>query len=317
MKAKSMLHVVYGLLTFLIPGSHFLLPKRPGGSDTARYCYSVWLRHLVMAGQNGFSTAPKIVAEIGPGDSIGVGLAALLSGVEKYLAVDVVKFSNLQRNIKVFEDLVNLFRQKEDIPGDDEFPKVNPKLKSYAFPHHILSDDRLSVSLSGSRVDRIRRSILNSNAPESMVSYVAPWYDTRIVEKETVDMIYSQAVMEHVDDLSLTYKVLFEWLKPNGYMSHQIDFKCHGTADEWNGHWTYSDFMWNLIRGKRPYLLNREPHSTHIRLLNEAGFRIVCDMPVKLPSEITRLNLARRFRNILEDDLTTSGALIQVCKGRQ
>ena len=37
------------------------------------------------------------IAEIGPGDSIGVGLLALLLGVEKYYAFDVVKFANVEK----------------------------------------------------------------------------------------------------------------------------------------------------------------------------------------------------------------------------
>ena len=105
-----------------------------------------------------------------------------------------------------------------------------------------------------------------------------------------------------------------QWLKPKGFISHQIDFKCHETADEWNGHWTYSNLMWKLIRGKRPYLLNREPHSTHIELLKKENFKILCDIKIKSRSNINRDNLARRFRSISDDDITTSGAFIQAVK---
>src|SRR5689334_17334685 len=50
------------------------------GTDQARYCYSVWLRHLSLAAANGLDTDPKSVAELGPGDSIGIGIAAVLTG---------------------------------------------------------------------------------------------------------------------------------------------------------------------------------------------------------------------------------------------
>mgnify|MGYP006309256093 CR=1 FL=1 len=67
-----------------IPGILDLLKdRRETVSINARYCYSVWLRHLVLANQNTQFNIPKIVAEIGPGASLGVGLAALISGVEK------------------------------------------------------------------------------------------------------------------------------------------------------------------------------------------------------------------------------------------
>jgi hypothetical protein len=104
------------------------------------------------------------------------------------------------------------------------------------------------------------------------------------------------------------------WLKSTGYISHQIDFKCHGTADEWNGHWAYSDFMWKLIRGKRPYLLNREPHSTHTAILSEEGYRVLCDVKFKSESSLTTDDLAPRFQSISNDDLTTGGAFIQAVK---
>jgi len=34
----------------------------------------------------------------------------------------------------------------------------------------------------------------------SMIQYKVPWYNFNIVEKESVDMIFSQAVLEHVDE---------------------------------------------------------------------------------------------------------------------
>ena len=312
-KQKQLVQVARGLATF-IPGSQVFIKKKTGGTDTARYCYSVWLRHLVMARQNGLSTNPKMVGELGPGDSIGIGLAALLSGAEKYVALDLVRFADLQRNLGIFEDLVHLFRNREDIPGEREFPEVKPRLKSYAFPCDILSDQRLSVSLDDLALHRIRHSIIASNSSESIIRYVAPWYDAGVSERETVDMLYSQAVMEHVDDLSFTYRTLYDWLKFGGYMSHQIDFQCHGTAEEWNGHWMYSDFTWKLIRGNRLCSLNREPHSTHLKLLDEIGFRVACDITVKSPSRLKGHDLALRFRHMSEDDKTTSGAFIQAEK---
>jgi hypothetical protein len=40
--------------------------------------------------------------EIGPGDSIGVGLAALLSGCKNYIALDAIKYTNIDLNMSVF-----------------------------------------------------------------------------------------------------------------------------------------------------------------------------------------------------------------------
>ena len=148
----------------------------------------------------------------------------------------------------------------------------------------------------------------------SMIQYKVPWYNSNIVEKESVNMIFSQAVLEHVDELNPTYERMYSWLKPNGFMSHSIDFKSHGSANEWNRHWTYPDFTWKLIKGKRPYLINRLPHSQHIKLMNETGFKVVCDIRSQLPSRISSNSLAPRFRNMQQDDLITSSAFIQSSK---
>ncbi len=312
MKVALMKQTLYGLATF-IPGFR-LRQQGTSGTDTARYCYSVWMRHLIMADQNGLCTMPKVVAELGPGDSIGVGLAALLCGAEKYFAFDIVEYASLERNVHIFAELVDLLRRKEKIPSADEFPEAKPQLKSYDFPHHILSDARLNYSCSDSRVDRIRESLLDTLSAQSIIRYVAPWHERHLVEKESVDMIFSQAVLEHVDDLTFTYRTFHDWLKPDGFMSHQIDFRCHGTAEKWNGHWAYSDLRWKMIKGRRPYLLNLETHSKHISFLKHTGFRIVGDVATKSPSELSRHEVAVRFRNMPEDDLTTSGAFIQSVK---
>ncbi len=304
--------LIHGLLTF-VPGWYSEREKYIGGTDSARYCYAVWLRHLVIAQKNGLDPYPKIVAELGPGNSLGIGLAALISGCERYLAFDVVEHADIANNLQVFDELVALFERRDDIPGDAELPKTHPRLDTYDFPRDILTEDRLWVALDRIRLQRIRDSILNATRREqhALIQYRVPWHDLHVIEKASLDMIYSQATLEHVDDLPHTYKAMRTWLKPTGYLSHQIDFKCHGTADEWNGHWTYSDLMWKAIRGKRPYLLNRMPHSAHLRLLQEEGFRIVCDQTIHATSHLTKDALARRFRTMPDDDLITSGAFIQ------
>lgn len=304
---------VFGLATF-IPGFTKLVFKGTGGTDSARYCYSVWLRHLVMARKRGLNVSPRVVAELGPGDSLGIGLAALLSGAEAYWAFDVLEHADLSRNIAILDELVTLFRDRTPIPGADEFPSVKPVLADHAFPHDILSSSRLDMCLADGRVDRIRQSLEASGETAPMIRYCVPWFDREVVQENSVDMIFSQAVLEHVDDLVGAYTSMKRWLKPGGVMSHQIDFRCHGTAREWNGHWKYSDLRWRLIRGKRPYLLNRQPHSVHTRIVREQGFEIIGDDPVREVSAVDRRQLAPRFRELSDVDLTTCGAFVQALK---
>ena len=300
--------ILAGMATY-VPGYNYM--RATGGTDSARYCYSVWLRHLLHGHQFlRHGGMPGVVAELGPGDSIGIGLAALLSGVEKYFALDIVSYSDLQSNLEIFDELVLLFSHRAAIPADDEFPLINPKLESYEFPHHLLSDEALNIALDPERVADIRSSIRQVDDEHSRIRYMAPWTDPAVIQKHSVDMIYSQAVLEHVEDLPVVYSGMRRWLKPNGVMTHQIDYKCHGRADTWNGHWTFSDPIWKLVVGRRPYLLNRMPHSEHMRLMQENGFDIVAEKPIRSASELRKQQLATRFRTLSDQDLTTSGAFV-------
>jgi hypothetical protein len=127
-------------------------------------------------------------------------------------------------------------------------------------------------------------------------------------------MIFSQAVLEHVDDLPMTYEMMRRWSSSEGYVSHEIDFRSHQFARHWNGHWTYSDRAWSLIRGRLPFTINRAPLSTHLRLLDETGFEVVNSWVDRLPSRLKTDNLAPRFRSLAEDDLTAAMVLIQARK---
>ncbi|SFV53152.1 hypothetical protein MNB_SUP05-5-839 [hydrothermal vent metagenome] len=304
MYLRAIAQTIFGILTF-IPGIYNWRAKKlgSGGSYSARYCYSVYLRHMVKAYESSLNTKPKVVAELGPGDSLGIGLMALLLGAEKYYAFDVVKFSDLSKNLVILEELITLLKQQENIPNDEEYPRVVPKLNNYEFPKNVYSDIYLKECLSEERIQKIKNSLFNS----SMIEYKAPWFDDKNVQKNSVDMIISQAVLEHIDELDGTYKQLYQWLKNDGFMTHCIDFKSHGYAKTWDGHWKISKLRWFLLRGNRPYLINRKPYSIHFKLLKKHNFKFLKEVFIeKKPS----------FNNkrISKADSKISGAFIQVNK---
>ncbi len=299
--------VLRGLATYLpVLGRH--VGQKTGGTSSARYCYSVWLRHLVMAGQQGLDTCPSTIAELGPGDSLGIGLAGLLSGSDAYFAFDVMDFGSANRNLSILDELVDLYRARAPIPGPDEFPRIKPGLESFGFPAFLEHGGRLERALDPNRIDLIRASLANTRHARSVIKYCVPWTDADVMKSGTVDMIFSQAVLEHVDDLEGTYRAMRQWLAPRGFMSHQVDFKCHHTADVWNGHWTHSDLKWRLIRGRLKYLLNRQPYSHHRRLLRDHGFDLVAEQTITSESSLQRSQLAPRFADLTDADLVTSGA---------
>lgn len=97
-------------------------------------------------------------------------------------------------------------------------------------------------------------------------------------------------------------------------MSHQIDFTSHGFAAEWNGQWTYPDWLWNVVAGKRPFAINRQPRSKHLELLKAAGFETVCCMKLPRTDGISRSQITGAWKDLSDDDFSCSSAFIQARK---
>ena len=155
---------IKGLLTF-VPGSRLILPKKkPGGDNTASYCYDIWLKHLTLLWENGLRSIPDTVAEIGPGDSLGVGIAALLSGVNNYYALDILHYATTELNLEIFDGLVDLFKRRAKRPSKG-WPDFDSYLDENLFPSHILTDKILNSALSEQRIRSIRRLISSSSNP--------------------------------------------------------------------------------------------------------------------------------------------------------
>lgn len=280
--------------------------------NIARYSYSVWLRHLVIAYENGLTDYPHRIVEIGQDDPFGIGLAGLVAGANNYYALDASHLHDNDFKTSVFDELVALFKKRADIPGDNEFPDVHPKLNSYRFPSHILTVERLEEALDKHRLTTLRKQFTAiSDKPNTKAKLqVLHTEDTDVIEDESIDLICSQAALEHVDDLEETYQAQARWLKKGGVLSHQIDFRSHGVTDEWNGHWTYSDFMWKIIRGHRLHPINRVPLSVHTRLLESMGLRVICVLPVRDLGGLNRCRLNRLYKYLPEEVITTCCAHI-------
>lgn len=272
--------VAKGLGT-LLPTAGRLANSTAGSPVGARYFYSVWLRHLTSVApvRPGFSF--EVVAELGPGDALGLGICALLCGARRYIGLDRLAFGLRADSLQMLGELHALFQKREPIPGEDEFPGVYPKLRDHAFPGHLLTDEVLSASLTPERLSRLREALRGDMrvTDDALLSYAAPWDASDRVRPASVDLLVSQAVMEHVDDIESAYSAMRRWLKPQGVMSHRIDYSCHGITRDWYGHWTVSPTVWRLVRGKRAYLINRLPHSAHVQALQRNGFKILACHP--------------------------------------
>lgn len=309
------------LLTGIIkslPGIEYLynFHKHSGGDTaSARYCYSIWLRHLVLAYKNGLTEIPEIIIEIGPGHSLGLGIAALLSGARKYYGLDLINYYNASTNLDVLKGLINLFINKAPIPDNNEFPLIEPRLDDYSFPDHIITDAIIAKIMQGDVVYTIEGAIkdVDLKKPDQMIVYAAPWFDVEI-EKNSVDLILSQTVLQHVDSVEKLYGKMNLWLKSKGMMSHTIDFQSMLSSDDWYGHWTYTDLEWKIIRGRKNFHINRLPLSSHLRLLAQDKFTPVYITKKKESDTLSRTRLAKRFKELTDEDLSTSVSFFQAVK---
>ena len=224
-----------GFLTFL-PGLKNLLNKNTGGTNSGKYCYS---------------------------------------GCEAFTAIDAVQHFKKDANIAVLHDIHRLFRQKQPVPGQDEFPLVKPLLDTYAFPFFLTSNSKhITVEYKEEEAEALK----DIDSSSSLISFLPAHSIGDHKNASKFDLVFSQAVLEHVDDLPLIYAMCTKWLKPGGLMSHTIDFKCHGVSSQWNGHWTYLPFLWRVLLGRRAYFINRKPLSYHLKR-NRQNNRICFSIP--------------------------------------
>jgi SAM-dependent methyltransferase len=310
--------LVTGLATY-VSGLRLLSERSTGGTSSAEYCYGIWLRHLVLAQMAGLPTTPGTVAELGPGDSLGTGIAALLTGASTYAAVDLVDYAATADNAAMVDGIRDLLdrRAPVSLPG---FGMPLPDSAAGAGSRRVFAPDgvfgaeRLAAALSDRRVDAVRTAVAEPGVEHDgiRVSYAAG--AGRTLDVEGADVVLSQAVLEHVDDLEAEYRTIADALAPGGFTSHTIDFTSHHFARDWNGHWTFSERSWALVRGRRRFAINREPLGTHLRLIAQAGLEVVAVHRAPAPSQLERRDLAERFRGIADDDLRTASAVVQAVK---
>lgn len=305
--------VFRSLASYILPSS---IMKRPGsgGSFSSKYCYSVWLRHLIHLEQNGLLNKKPVekIAEIGPGDSLEIGMSALLTGATEYYAFDVIEHTKSTDQLEILSKLSNYFLDKIDIPyREPEFRNTKPIVDNNSFPEFLIKE--ISIENISDRTRQISNA-LNDKESSVKIEYIVPWYEKEIALKGQIDLIISQAVMEHVDDIQDAYSKMYEWLRPGGIITHQIDYKAHEMTKEWYGHWYLSDPVWSFLLEGRKYSINRYPHSAHIKAIEKAGFEIKNIVPFNQENKLKDKLPAIKNRVFTKEDMTISSALIQAVK---
>lgn len=300
-----------GFLTW-IPGFQRAFYDRTagGGTASARYCYGVWLKHLTLLRESGMQALPGTVVELGPGDSLGTGMAALLSGAERYVGIDAVARVRTQTNAQVFRDLVSLFQRRAPRPTKG-WPDFDGYLGPGRFPGHILTDARLAQTLDSQRVAELAEAVRKACTPMPLPALrYCNWEQSACIAPGEAGLIFSHVVLTVIDDLDRVYGACARFLAPGGWMSHQLDFTSHGVTPEWNGHLGFSEPAWKIVAGRRPFFVRRQILSMHLELLEQHGFDVVTLIRGPSTGGLLRAQLAPRWRAIAEDDLGCSRAFL-------
>jgi hypothetical protein len=302
----SDLRLVVGGLKSLLPGVGH--SGGTGGAAATRYGYSVWLRHSQMIAAAGLDLSRDVVVELGPGDSLGTGFAALLTTAKRYVALDVVPHAAAAAQLSALDATVALLEARTPIPDASEFPNLYPRLESYDFPSRLKAQLARGNACEPGRIAEIAEALqhMDSRSPDAMIRYVCPW-SSGSVARASADLVFSQAALQEIDNRGLrgalreTFAAMSDWLKPGGVMSHQVDLGMYG-AEPWDRHWTYSDPTWSVIRGRRENYVNREPLSTYEALLREFGFEAKTLDIVPARETIAVDRLSSRFRSLSDRD---------------
>jgi SAM-dependent methyltransferase len=154
-----------------------------------------WLEHLER--HVGHDQAPQglDVLELGPGPDLGTGMILLSRGARSYLAIDahrLVTRTPAQRH----RELAALIEQEEDL----EHATIAPR-------------EALEAFLDGTGAALSYRHL--------------PGFDLSTLADDSVDLVVSHSVFEHVDDVPATIRELARITRGGGHFVAEIDLQTH------------------------------------------------------------------------------------------
>ncbi|GAB4468843.1 MAG: hypothetical protein OHK0044_10580 [Burkholderiaceae bacterium] len=217
----------------------------------------------------------KVLLEYGPGDLPGVALLMIALGAKKVICAD-------------------------------RFPLVRPS----AFGAQVMAS--LLQRLPERRRARAQAALLDPERPQrgfrsERIQYVVQPSGLSHV-RSACDLVYSRAVLEHVDDLDATFADMDAALKPRGIAIHLVDLKSHGLhGSNPLDFLTWPSWLWNLMYSQKG-MPNRWRINRYRAALARTSLRVDHLEPIAryLPSQIAevRAHLAPEFRALSDEDLS-------------
>ena len=252
---------------------------RHGYMDQASYVFNVFNEHVSRAGLQG-KLQGKTILEMGPGDSVATALVAACYGA-KTILIDAGPFAmtDLAAYRKLSEDLGRTGVNTPDISKAETLDEVLAACDSTYLTQGLADFSSIKVG--------------------------------------TVDLIYTQAVLEHVRkrEFSDTMRECFRVLAPEGIISHRVDLKDHlgGSLNNLR----FSERVWEsefFVRSG--FYTNRIRYPEMIALFKDAGFNVeICDVRRFACLPLKRQYLSKDFSYLSDEDLIVTGFDVLLRKG--
>lgn len=211
-------------------------------NDSSIKCYRSYKSNKSIMNQFGVKVKDSNVLEIGSGKfSLLTGFLWLLSGVNKYFGTD--KFCN---------------------PFDSEF-WVN------IYRNQVLN---LELSDKDNKLKKIVTDLDWNQINEKIEVFKSDFIELNF-GTNSMDYVYSNAVLEHVSEPEEVVKQLHRILKVGGVSYHGIDLRPHsGDRSTPKTILKYSPEEWNIIKPKKSYL-NRLRSSDWEELFDKYNLKIL------------------------------------------
>lgn len=244
---------------------------RHGYMDEASYVLNVFNGHVLKAGLER-NIQGKTILELGPGDSVSTAIIAACYNCSTIL-IDVGFFArtDIDSYLKLVESLKNKGLSPPDISKSETIDDVLVACKARYLTHGL-------TSLS-------------------------------LIEGGTVDMIFSQAVLEHVrkHEFLEIMRECIRVLAPEGVASHSVDLKDHlgGSLNNLR----FSESLW-----ESDFFVSSGFYTNRIRLpqmkilFEDSGFTSeIIDIRRWEYLPIKKKYLSQNFLSLSDDDLIVSG----------
>jgi SAM-dependent methyltransferase len=243
---------------------------RHGEMDRSEYAIGVFDAHANKADFTGRMQG-KTILELGPGDSIATAIIAASYGA-KALLVDAGRF--VQSDVRSFLALQMTLRDRGLRPPD--------------LSHCRDVDEVLGRCHARYLTDGLR--------------------SLKTIEDQSVDMIFSQAVLEHIwmGEFVDMMRECRRILKPGGICSHEVDLRDHlGGA---LNHLRFSAPVWESgFLAKSGFYTNRIRYNQMLELFRQTGFLVeVIAVQRWAECPTPRRRLAREFRELQDEELCVS-----------